>query len=261
MHRIMVIGGEEGLEYPLRRLRESEDWEIQTVENGFRGIELLESFHPEILLTGVKAPGLEWMEFLRHVKELDPDLEMIVVAGHDEVEDAVDALELGASDFILSPVTDKALGVALHRSMERIWMRHRLQDAIEEIRKRHDFEHKLIQTSMDGIIANDRKGRLVVFNEGATRIYGYSREEALSEIHVTRLYPEGEARRIKKEIYGQDYGGPGRLINYQTLALTREQQLTPILLSATLIHEGSTEVATVGYFKDLTFAAHFLPGK
>jgi PAS domain S-box-containing protein len=140
----------------------------------------------------------------------------------------------------------------LRRARDKIWTRRRLREAIEEIQRRHDFEFKLIQTSMDGIIANDRQGKIIVFNEGASRIYGYTTEEALSRIHVTQLYQQGEARRIKKSIYGPDYGGPRRLINYETLALAKDGRLVPILLSATLIYDGEAEVATVGYFKDLT---------
>jgi PAS domain S-box-containing protein len=105
---------------------------------------------------------------------------------------------------------------------------------------------------MDGIIANDRKGNIIIFNEGASRIYGYTQEEALSNLHVTQLYPEGEAREIKKKIYDPEYGGSGHLINCEVQALTKDGRLTPILLSATLIYEEGVEVATVGYFKDLT---------
>ncbi|MBW2721246.1 MAG: PAS domain S-box protein, partial [Deltaproteobacteria bacterium] len=104
---------------------------------------------------------------------------------------------------------------------------------------------------MDGIIANDRQGKIIIFNEGAERIYGYTREEATSKIHVTQLYPEGQARQIKKMIYGDEYGGPGRLINYSVEVLTQTGKLVPILLSATIIDDKGEEVATVGHFKDM----------
>jgi PAS domain S-box-containing protein len=120
-----------------------------------------------------------------------------------------------------------------------------------ELVKRYEFEHDLIQTSMDGIIANDRQGNIIIFNEGAQNIYGYTPEEALAGMSVTRLYPEGEARRIKKLTYGSEYGGPGRLINYEAEALTKNGEPVPILLSATLLYEEGREMAMVGYFKDM----------
>jgi two-component system NtrC family sensor kinase len=52
-------------------------------------------------------------------------------------------------------------------------------------------------------------------------------------------------------IYGNEYGGPGRLINYAVEVLTKTGELVPILLSATVLHDKGKEVATVGYFKDM----------
>jgi PAS domain S-box-containing protein len=121
----------------------------------------------------------------------------------------------------------------------------------QELVKRYEFEHNLVQISMDGIIANDRQGNLIIFNEGAESIYGYTPKEALSGMSVTQLYPEGEARRIKKLVYGSEYGGPGRLLNCEVEVLTKSGELVPILLSATLVYEEGEEVATVGHFKDM----------
>jgi PAS domain S-box-containing protein len=126
-----------------------------------------------------------------------------------------------------------------------------VKETSEELVKRHELEHNLIQTSMDGIIANDRKGKIIIFNEGAERIYGYTREEAIAKIHVTQLYPEGQARQIKKAIYGKAHGGPGRLINYAVEVVTKTGDLIPILLSATILEDNGEEVATVGCFKDM----------
>ena len=126
-----------------------------------------------------------------------------------------------------------------------------IKDTTEELEKRHELEHNLIQTSMDGIIANDRQGNIIIFNEGAERIYGYTREEAISSLHVSQLYPAGVARKIKKMIYGPECGGAGRLINYAIDILAKSGGSVPILLSATLLYEEGREVATVGYFKDM----------
>jgi len=120
----------------------------------------------------------------------------------------------------------------------------------QKLKKAHDFQKNLIQTSIDGIIANDREGNIIIFNKGAENIFGYTKEE-LSRIHVTQLYREGVARKIKKMIYGPEYGGPGRLINYEGESLTKNGQLVPILLSAAILYEEGQEVATVGYFKDM----------
>ena len=120
-----------------------------------------------------------------------------------------------------------------------------------KLKKAHDFQNNLIQSSIDGIIASDNDGNIIIFNEGAEYIFGYTQKEALSRVHVTQFYAEGVARKIKKMIYGPEHGNPGRLNNYELDVLNKDGQRVPILLSATLLYEEGQEVATVGYFKDM----------
>ncbi len=118
-----------------------------------------------------------------------------------------------------------------------------------KLKKAHDIQTNLIQTSIDAIIANDRKGNIIIFNKSAENIFGYTQEE-ISKVHVTQFYKDGEAKKIKKMIYGPEHGGPGRLVNYKVEIIDKYGQTVPILLSATLLYEEGGEVATVGYFKD-----------
>ncbi len=261
--KILVIDDEASTRDLLKISLESDGYTVFVAEDGPKGLEIFARELPSMVLTDIKMPGMDGIEVLRRVKEQSLDTEVIVITGHGEMDLAIQALQFKASDFINKPISDESLAVALRRAEEKIWLRNKLRGYIEnleklikdttgELEKRHELEHNLIQTSMDGIIANDRRGNLIIFNEGAERIYGYTREEAISGIHVTKLYPEGVAKKIKKMIYGSEYGGPGRLINYEVEILTKNGELAPILLSATLLYEDGEEVATVGYFKDMS---------
>jgi len=262
MMKLLVIDDEESTRDLLRISLESDGYEVLTAEDGPSGLEIFIKDNPPIVLTDIKMPGMDGIEVLRRVKEYNKDAEVIVITGHGEMNLAINALQLEASDFINKPISDAALGVALRRAKEKIWIRKKLEeytnnleglirDTTAELEKRHELEHNLIQTSMDGIIANDRTGNLIIFNEGAERISGYTREEVIGSLHVTQLYPEGVARQIKRMVYAPEFGGVGRLINYETQILTKRGETLPILLSATLLYEEGREVATVGYFKDM----------
>ena len=262
MKKLLVIDDEASTRDLLKMSLESDGYTVFVAEDGPKGLEIFARENPPVVLTDIKMPGMDGIEVLRRVKEQSPDTEVIVITGHGEMNLAIQALQLEASDFINKPISDEGLAVALRRAEEKIWLREKLKEYTEDLErviqetnkelvKRHELEHNIIQTSMDGIIANDRQGKIIIFNEGAERIYGYTREEALSKIHVTQLYPEGQARQIKKMIYGDEYGGPGRLINYSVEVLTQTGELVPILLSATIIDEKGEEVATVGHFKDM----------
>ncbi len=260
--KILVIDNNESTREDLKSSLESGGLTVFSAATGYEGLEILARELPSIVLMDMGLTDIDGIEVLKRMKRQNPDVQVIVTSKDYEVNLAIQALQFEATDFIVKPISKEALAAALLRSNERLWKNDKLREYIEnverliketteELQKRHELEHNLIQTSMDGIIANDRKGNIIIFNEGAERISGYTREEAISSIHVTQLYPEGAAKKIKKMIYGPECGGPGRLINYEIEIVTKEGKRIPILLSATLLYEEGRELATVGYFKDM----------
>jgi len=263
IRKVLIIDDEESARELLKLSLEADGFEVVTAEDGRRGLAVYGEHQPEVVLTDIKMPGIDGIEVLRRLKNLNREVEVIVITGHGEMELAIEALQLEASDFINKPISDQALSIALRRADEKICMRAKLRDyttnlesmlqqATEEIKKRYNFEHELIQTSMDGIIANDPKGNIIIYNKGAEWICGYSEQEAKCHMKVADLYPAGQAQEVKRQIKASAYGGEGRLINYETKLLSKSGRTVPILLSATVIHEDQEEIATVGFFKDLT---------
>jgi PAS domain S-box-containing protein len=125
------------------------------------------------------------------------------------------------------------------------------QNLAIKVQRMLEFQTKLIQTSNDGIIANDRHGNIIIFNEGAERVLGYSHHEVIGKIRVTQLYPPGVAQEVRAKIDGPEYGGPGRLIHYETVGLSKTGEQIPVELSASLIFGHDQEVTAVGFFRDL----------
>ena len=121
----------------------------------------------------------------------------------------------------------------------------------QELRKTYELERKLIDASIDGIVANDLGGNVLIFNQGAAMILGYTPEEVIGKLNVSNLYPPGQAHLIKEKIYEAAHGGPGILENYETLALHKNGDLVPVWLAARILTEDGREVGIVGYFRDL----------
>jgi PAS domain S-box-containing protein len=121
----------------------------------------------------------------------------------------------------------------------------------QELRQSYELERHLIQASMDGIIANDLEGNILIFNEGASRILGYTPEEAIGKINVAQLYPPSQAHAVKELIYDPAYGGVGILENYETQVVHQNGALVPIWLSARPLTDDGEVRGIVGYFRDL----------
>jgi PAS domain S-box-containing protein len=120
-----------------------------------------------------------------------------------------------------------------------------------ELRKTKEFLERLIDSTVDGIIAADVSGQVVLFNPGAARITGYTAEEVIGELPVWKLYPGDEARRVMSELRSAEHGGLGRLAQSRMNIVGKGGQLIPVALSASIIYEADQEVATVGILSDL----------
>jgi PAS domain S-box-containing protein len=120
-----------------------------------------------------------------------------------------------------------------------------------QVRRLYELEKNLVQASMDGIIANDMNGNILIFNEGAANILGYEQEEVIGKLKVSRLYPPGLAQEVKERLLALEDGGPGILENFETVCRHKSGALVPIWLSARLLQEAGREIGIVGYFRDL----------
>ena len=122
-----------------------------------------------------------------------------------------------------------------------------------EARLRHSnaFLKNLILSSVDGVMAADRKGKILIFNDAAAEITGYSIDEALNHLNIRDIYPQGMGHSVMQKLRSNDCGGRGKLRSYQVDVVAKNGQNVPISLNAAIVYEGKDEVATVGFFHDL----------
>jgi PAS domain S-box-containing protein len=115
-----------------------------------------------------------------------------------------------------------------------------------ELVKIRNFLQRIIDSSADAIISADLRGRVLVFNRAAERIYGRPMSEVLGS-DVRGLYPAGVAQSIMRQIRE----GNGRIEGVRTEVLDRDGNHVPVALSGTFLYEGDVPVGSVGIFTDL----------
>lgn len=121
----------------------------------------------------------------------------------------------------------------------------------EQLNATNAFLKNLIMSSVDGIIASDMTGRILIFNEAASHITGYPQAEALGGMDIRDIYPDDGAREVMRRLRSDDYGGPGKLKSYRVDLLCKDGTTVPIDLSASVVYDCGREAATVGFFYDL----------
>ena len=120
-----------------------------------------------------------------------------------------------------------------------------------ELQTSNEFLARLIDSTVDGIVASDLRGRVILFNKGAARLTGWTAEDVIRKVPVWRMYPRGQAQLIMNALRSDSSGQRGRLEPSRMEIVARDGTRIPVSLSASLVYEGDREVAIVGVVSDL----------
>ncbi len=115
---ILVVDDDLGARESLGIILEDE-YEVLKAESGERALEILSEQAVNVVLLDVKMPGLDGIETLKRIKEKDESVEVIMVSGLNILKKAVDAIKLGAYDYILKPFDPEEILTAVERALER----------------------------------------------------------------------------------------------------------------------------------------------
>jgi len=119
METVLVIDDEKATLAMFRLLLDALGYEVLTAENGPEGLALFARERPGIVLTDIKMPGMDGIAVLKHIKEIAPQTEVIVITGHGDMDLAIKALNLDATDFINKPIQRQLLEQSLTRAKGR----------------------------------------------------------------------------------------------------------------------------------------------
>jgi DNA-binding NtrC family response regulator len=119
MAKILIIDDERAIRSTLREILEYEDYEVEDVDNGIDGIELIQNNNYDLVLCDIKMNRMDGMEVLTEGLAIKPDLPFIMISGHGTVETAVEASKKGAFDFISKPPDLNRLLITVRNALDR----------------------------------------------------------------------------------------------------------------------------------------------
>ena len=117
--RVLVVDDEESLRFFLTRGLRKADYAVDEVADGRAAVEALARVAYDVVLTDMVMPGVSGLDVLSAVHEMDRDAVVILMTAHGTVENAIDALRLGAFDYLEKPFELKELLVNVERGLER----------------------------------------------------------------------------------------------------------------------------------------------
>ena len=118
--RVLIVDDEPDVVANWSRILERDGYPCVTATAGERALALLETEHPDIVLTDLRMPGIDGMAVLARALELDPDAVVVVITGHGTVQSAVEAMRAGAFDYLLKPLpSNDALRLVVERGVRK----------------------------------------------------------------------------------------------------------------------------------------------
>ncbi len=168
--RLLIVDDEQSIRRLCMTIGEALGFICMEAESGESALALLEEQPAHIILTDMVMPNMSGLEFLERVKRMLPRTEVAVMTGHGSVETAVQAMKLGAYDYISKPFSPlDELRLFLRRMAEKV----RLVEENQFLRERVDAE-----TELHGIVGASAKIQDVLRMAGADRRRERNRERA-----------------------------------------------------------------------------------
>ncbi len=119
MSKVLIIDDERPIRSTLRDILEYEKLKVEEAENGKQGLESIEKNDFDLVLCDIKMPGMDGMEVLKKIQDINPELPVVMISGHGTIETAVEAIKSGAYDYIAKPPDLNRLLVTVRNAMER----------------------------------------------------------------------------------------------------------------------------------------------
>jgi two-component system, sensor histidine kinase and response regulator len=165
--RILLIDDEEIVLDSCTEILRGEPYEVATAPDGVRGLELLRTFRPDLVVVDLKMPGLSGLDVLERLGDADPTLVPIVITGYATVASAVEAMKRGAYDFLPKPFTPEEFRLIVRRGAEK----RALVLETQALRR----ERELLRDHFAAIVAHEFKAPLAAIQQN---LYALERELA-----------------------------------------------------------------------------------
>ena len=129
---------------------------VGTAANGIQALELIRKEKTDILITDIRMPGLNGLELIEKVREISPDIKIMIISGYANFEYAQNALKQGVSDYLLKPINKDALNESLAKMVHQIETERRTDMAFQDIQNERREELIKLRNMLLHDLCHDR---------------------------------------------------------------------------------------------------------
>jgi len=138
-YSILVVDDEILTLNNLKKVLEKEEYEVHLADTGEKALEIADIYKPHLILLDLMLPGISGIEVLKRIKEKESETIVIMMTAYEILEKAVEAMKLGAYDYLLKPFKINELKNTIHRALETLSLRIRIHEHLESEKGRYYF--------------------------------------------------------------------------------------------------------------------------
>jgi signal transduction histidine kinase len=155
--RIVAIDDDAAMRLSCRQILASAGHAVETFGDGAQGLAGIARQRPALVVVDLKMPGLSGLDVLRRLQEIDPAIVVVVITGYATIETAIEAMKLGAYDFLPKPFTPDELRLIVARGLER----RRLQRAAQAA----ELEREMLKRRFLSFVTHQLKTPLAAIHQ------------------------------------------------------------------------------------------------
>ncbi len=150
---ILVVDDDESMRDSCTQILTKDGYQAESAKDGASGLEQIKEKKPDLVLIDLKMPGINGLELLEKTREIDPNIIAVVITGYATIESAVEAMKIGAYDFLPKPFTPDELRIIIKRGLEK----RKLIHETESLRR----EKKLMEENFITMVSHQLRSPLV----------------------------------------------------------------------------------------------------
>ncbi|MEY1639456.1 sigma-54-dependent transcriptional regulator [Tenuifilum osseticum] len=139
MSKILVIDDEKAIRNTLKDILEVEGHNVDVAEDGHAGLEMFDNGAYELVLCDIKMPQMDGIEVLEKLQERQPDVPVVMISGHGNIDTAVDAIKKGAFDFIEKPLDLNRLLITIRNATDKTVLIQETKTLKRKVSKAYDI--------------------------------------------------------------------------------------------------------------------------
>lgn len=252
---ILVVDDEADTRDGCERILSRLGYQVITAASGEAGMEIVKRDPVSIVLLDLKMPGVDGMEILQEIREFNAGILVIVITGYATVELAIEAMKLGAYDFIPKPFEPDQLRIVIRRAHERIRLTAEAikldlerQRTLADLGDEKSRTRTIIESLPTGVVVTNARGRVVLMNPAFRQLLEVERAAEPGDGIGAYVKDEGFCRLVTEISQGRKR--EQELINAYEIELPSGKSL--LAKGRPIVSEGGNCLGAVMTLSDIT---------